>query len=115
MEDFLSMQSNEDIPSSGNPEVDAKNQEISELSKKGYQYLKDNDIRLAKESFKRILEIDENNNYALVGLGDCERKQNKFKEAVSTILSASSPIREIIMRFLDSPIVIKLSINTIKR
>lgn len=83
MEDFLSMQSNEDIPSSGNPELDAKNQEISELSKKGYQYLKDNDIRLAKESFKRILEIDENNNYALVGLGDCERKQNKFKEAVS--------------------------------
>ena len=56
--------------------------EISELSKKGYVYLKDNRIDEAIESFKQILEIEDNNNYALVGLGDSERKQNHFKEAI---------------------------------
>lgn len=56
--------------------------EISELSKQGYQQLKENHIDEAKKAFSKILSIDDKNNYALVGLGDCERKQNNFNEAV---------------------------------
>lgn len=62
-------------------EYEGGSQEISELSKKGYQYLKDNRFEEAREAFNRILELDENNNYALVGLGDSERKQGHFHEA----------------------------------
>lgn len=56
--------------------------EISDLSIKGYQFLKANNISEAKESFNKILTLDDNNNYALVGLGDSERKQNNFSEAI---------------------------------
>ena len=63
------------------PEDDNSSSEISELSKRGYQLLKDNRIAEAKESFNKILEIEENNNYALVGLGDSERKQGHFRDA----------------------------------
>lgn len=56
---------------------------ISELSKKGYQLIKENDIEGAKNAFNSILELEENNNYALVGLGDVERKLNKFNDAIS--------------------------------
>ena len=34
MEDFLSMQSNEDIPSSGNPELDAKTKKYQNCQKR---------------------------------------------------------------------------------
>ena len=54
---------------------------ISDLSKKGYQYLKENNIKDAQTAFREILSIDYNNNYALVGLGDTERKQSHFSEA----------------------------------
>jgi len=63
-------------------ELDSKAAEISELSKKGYQLLKENKIQEANEAFNAILNLEENNNYALVGLGDSERKQNHFKEAI---------------------------------
>lgn len=70
-----------DTSSSG--EADGKaGTEILELSKKGYQLLKENKIKEARESFEKILSLDENNNYALVGLGDAERKQNNFNKAV---------------------------------
>jgi len=60
-----------------------QNSEISEYSKQGYQYLKDNRIDDAKDAFSKILTIEDNNNYALVGLGDCERKRNNFNDAIS--------------------------------
>lgn len=63
-------------------QAEKTNNEISELSKKGYQLLKENDIEKAEECFSKILSIEENNNYALVGLGDSQRKQNHFKEAI---------------------------------
>jgi tetratricopeptide (TPR) repeat protein len=66
-------------------EHDAPNQElaeIAELSKKGYQYLKENRIEESEECFARILERDRENNYALVGLGDAARKRGAFREAV---------------------------------
>lgn len=62
--------------------TDGANTAISELSKKGYQYLKDNSTKEAIEAFNQILNIEENNNYALVGLGDSERKQCHFKKAI---------------------------------
>ena len=56
--------------------------EISELSKKGYQYLKENRVGDAVDAFTHILEKEPENNYALVGLGDAARKKGLFREAV---------------------------------
>ena len=55
---------------------------ISELSKKGYQLLRENRIDDAVECFAKILTVAENNNYALVGMGDASRKQGVFRNAV---------------------------------
>jgi tetratricopeptide (TPR) repeat protein len=56
--------------------------EISDLSKQGYQLLKENRITEAMDRFNRILEVDDDNNYALVGMGDAARKRGGFREAV---------------------------------
>lgn len=58
------------------------NQEISELSKRGYRYLKENKIDEAEECFLSILEEVPTNNYALVGMGDAERKRHHYKVAI---------------------------------
>lgn len=77
------------MPESFMPDTSAENKpdeitnKISDLSKKGYQLIKENDIQGAKKAFNEILEIEENNNYALVGLGDTERKLNHFNDAIS--------------------------------
>ena len=63
-------------------ETPENNDQISELSKKGYLFLKEDNIQEAVKSFSEILKQEENNNYALVGLGDSERKQNHFPEAI---------------------------------
>ena len=63
-------------------ESDPQTNEISELSKKGYMFLKENKIHEAEQAFNEILALEENNNYALVGLGDSARKQNHFHEAI---------------------------------
>jgi tetratricopeptide (TPR) repeat protein len=55
---------------------------ISELSKRGYQLLKENKTTEAVDCFSRILVTDENNNYALVGMGDATRKRGAFRDAV---------------------------------
>jgi tetratricopeptide (TPR) repeat protein len=55
--------------------------EISDLSKQGYQLLRENNITEATECFRRILDIDRDNNYALVGMGDAARKRGNFREA----------------------------------
>lgn len=65
----------------GNSEIDSELAEISDLSKEGYALLKENDVAGAQNSFNKILAIDENNNYALVGLGDAARKQRNFLKA----------------------------------
>jgi tetratricopeptide (TPR) repeat protein len=56
--------------------------EIAELSKKGYQYLKENRVVDAERNFKKIVETDPENNYALVGLGDAARKRGAHRDAV---------------------------------
>jgi tetratricopeptide (TPR) repeat protein len=55
--------------------------EISDLSKQGYQLLRENEIAEAMECFARILDLDGGNNYALVGMGDAARKRGNFQEA----------------------------------
>jgi tetratricopeptide (TPR) repeat protein len=61
------------------PETRSK---ISELSKKGYQLLKENKISEAETLFETILSLDPNNNYALVGIGDGERKRGNYRKAI---------------------------------
>lgn len=56
--------------------------EIAELSKKGYQFLKENRVADAERNFRKILESDPENNYALVGLGDAARKRGAYRDAV---------------------------------
>ena len=56
--------------------------DISDLSKRGYQFLKENRTADAIACFSKILELDENNNYALVGMGDAYRKQGGFRNAI---------------------------------
>ncbi|MCK5154792.1 MAG: tetratricopeptide repeat protein [Spirochaetales bacterium] len=56
--------------------------EISQLSRRGYQLLKENRIVEAEKHFHRILDKYPTNNYALVGLGDIFRKRHKFREAI---------------------------------
>ena len=60
-----------------------KSNDISEISRIGYQLLKENKIADAIECFKKILLTDENNNYALVGMGDAARKRGSNREAVN--------------------------------
>ena len=58
-------------------------EEITTLSKRGYQLLKENMVSGAEEYFTTILDKYPNNNYALVGLGDVERKRRKYRKAIS--------------------------------
>ncbi|MGL4981606.1 MAG: tetratricopeptide repeat protein [Treponemataceae bacterium] len=76
---FLQMPSQEN--SMDFSEADEKTKQISDLSKEGYQLLKDGEVDSAIEIFNKILAIDENNNYALVGLGDAERRRNNISKA----------------------------------
>ena len=57
-------------------------QKISDISKAGYQMLKENDTSGAIDCFSKILLLDEENNYALVGMGDASRKMGSVREAV---------------------------------
>lgn len=57
-------------------------EELAALSKKGYQFLKENKNSGAMTCFSRILELDPWNNYALVGMGDAQRRSTNFLEAI---------------------------------
>lgn len=57
--------------------------EIAELSKQAYSLLKADNIAEAANIFNKILELDPKNNYALVGLGDAERKNNNFDKSMA--------------------------------
>jgi len=56
--------------------------ELSGLSKLGYSLLKEERIADAVQCFNKILKLDSNNNYALVGMGDASRKRGDFQDAV---------------------------------
>jgi tetratricopeptide (TPR) repeat protein len=59
------------------------NEEVAELSKKGYQALKDNRLADAEYAFTDLLQLAPENNYALVGLGDVFRKKRAFRRAIT--------------------------------
>jgi tetratricopeptide (TPR) repeat protein len=61
----------------------AESQKIAEISKHGYQLLKENNVSEAIDCFSKILLLDENNNYALVGMGDAARKNGSIRDAVN--------------------------------
>ena len=71
--------------------IKESNEKIAELSKKGYQLLKESEFDQAREAFFQILDIEDNNNYALVGLGDTARKENKFNDAITYYNKCLSP------------------------
>jgi len=74
---------NEESEARGNTQLKTEQlSEISELSKRGYQLLKENLIDEAEECFRKIMIVDEYNNYALVGMGDAARKRRRFKQAI---------------------------------
>ncbi len=58
------------------------NDHLAELSKKGYNYLKEGVLEEAEKAFRQILELDATNNYALVGLGDVARKRGDQRTAM---------------------------------
>ena len=53
---------------------------LSELSKLGYTLIKEKKFDEAEKKFNEILKTDDENNYALVGLGDIERKGKTMTE-----------------------------------
>ena len=55
---------------------------IAELSKRGYRCIKESRLDEAEDCFNRILVVDAENTYALVGLGDAARKRGAFSEAI---------------------------------
>ncbi len=57
-------------------------QHLSDLSQRGYQLLKEGFVDKAVDQFAEILTYDPDNNYALVGLGDAERKRRHFHDAI---------------------------------
>lgn len=63
-------------------DISEQDEYISVLSKRGYDYLKYKNIKEAKESFSFILELDPNNCYALVGMGDAFRQERNFKKSL---------------------------------
>jgi tetratricopeptide (TPR) repeat protein len=63
-------------------DIESRNQELIDLSQRGYQLLKENYIAQAEECFLKILEEDQYNNYALVGMGDAARKKKRFHDAI---------------------------------
>ncbi len=60
---------------------DPSTPDVTELSQKGYQLLKEGFLDQAETHFRRILETEPSNNYALVGLGDTERKRHNPRNA----------------------------------
>lgn len=69
-----------EIPA-GQP-ADPEKERLALLSQQGYQYIRENMLDKARESFLEVLETEPENNYALVGMGDLERKNRNFSEAV---------------------------------
>lgn len=63
-------------------EVIGGEDELAELSKKAYEYLRMNVLDQAQAAFEQILAKDPTNNYALVGMGDVERKKKDYQRAL---------------------------------
>ena len=64
------------------PEESANGRDVAELSQQGYQLLRERSYDEAIDRFETILEIEPDNSYALVGLGDIARKRGRHHDAV---------------------------------
>lgn len=62
--------------------TEEEQEHLAELSKQGYQFLRENMNDEARDKFLEILATDPANNYALVGLGDLERKERNYDAAI---------------------------------
>ncbi len=62
---------------------DSEQKKLAEISRMGYRYLKKGELTAAINSFMEILDIEPNNHYALVGIGDACRKKLRFDEAIN--------------------------------
>jgi tetratricopeptide (TPR) repeat protein len=82
MSDFTNNEQEHEFNAGTAPQQNSELLEIADLSKKGYQYLKENRVTEAEKNFRTILEHDQENNYALVGLGDAARKRGAYRDAV---------------------------------
>ncbi len=76
------MASRRPVTAIGKAMTEQQKERLSLLSQQGYQLLRENMIKAARDKFQEILQEDPNNNYALVGLGDLERKEHNFEKAV---------------------------------
>lgn len=56
--------------------------DVTEISRQGYQHMKENRVSEAIQCFRSILDVDPYNNYALVGIGDAYRKRKRFQESI---------------------------------
>jgi len=65
-----------------NDETQMKLNQVSDLSQKGYQLLRESLTDRAISCFREILELENDNNYALVGLGDAYRKKRRYRDAI---------------------------------
>ncbi len=79
----MALEEREESPQANDDRHATEVAEIAELSQRGYQLLKENLLDEAEEYFRRILEQEDSNNYALVGLGDSARKRRDFRTAIS--------------------------------
>ena len=78
-EHYLNQKITEHKNNTGNEEESA----VSKLSQEGYELLKHNNISDAKKKFQQLLDIDQKNPYALVGLGDVSRKEHESTNAIN--------------------------------
>lgn len=56
--------------------------DLAILTKRAYEYLKENVLSEAQAAFEEVLRRDPDNNYALVGLGDVEKKRKDYRRAL---------------------------------
>ena len=82
MSDLTNQEDEHEFDAGTAPQQNQELVEIAELSKKGYQFLKENRVGDAERNFRQIIEKDAENNYALVGLGDAARKRGAHRDAV---------------------------------
>jgi len=57
--------------------------ELVDLGRLAHRLTREGKYREAEEKFGQLLEMDRNQVFALVGLGDLKRKKKRFKDAVS--------------------------------
>lgn len=77
------MMTDEALPNNDS-EHDEQKERLAHLSQEGYQFLKENRLDEARARFEEILQEDPENNYALVGIGDLERRLKNLDAAIAS-------------------------------